>query len=252
MWPSPTTASTGAVIDRIVAGVGRRLDESSPMVDARLPDGSRVNAVIPPLALDGPDRSPSASSAPTRYGVEDLVNLGTLSLRAGAVPRGVRRGKQNILISGGTGSGKTTTAQRAVGVHPAQRAHHHHRGRQPSCSFTSRTWFAWRPARRTSKARARSRIRDLVSNALRMRPDRIVVGECRGGEALDMLQAMNTGHDGSLTTVHANSARDALSRLETMVLMAGFDLPVEPFASRSLRHSISSSIRSAAVMANAT
>ena len=213
-----------AVIDRIVAPLGRRIDESSPMVDARLPDGSRVNAVIPPLAIRGSvvtiRRFNRQVLAPS-----DLLRLGSAS---GAMLRFLRlcvEHRRNIAISGGTGSGKTTLlnvlsnlipeGERVVTIEDAAelRLRHAH-----LVSLEAR------PA--NAEGRGAVSIRELVRNALRMRPDRIVVGECRGGEALDMLQAMNTGHEGSLTTVHANSPRDAIARLETMVLMAGMELPL--------------------------
>ncbi|MGH2740426.1 MAG: CpaF family protein [Actinomycetota bacterium] len=213
-----------AIIDRIVAGVGRRLDEASPMVDARLPDGSRVNAIIPPLARLSPVLT-IRKFRPDPFGPKDLVNLGTLSLELALFLEACVRGKQNIMISGGTGTGKTTTlgvlssfipeTQRIVTIEDAAELK---LGQPHVVSLESR------PANIEGKGEVT--IRDLVRNALRMRPDRIVVGEVRGGEALDMLQAMNTGHEGSLTTIHANSTRDSLSRLETMVLMAGMDLPV--------------------------
>jgi pilus assembly protein CpaF len=212
------------VIERIVGEVGRRIDESSPMVDARLPDGSRANAIIPPLAVDGPTLTIRKFSRRV-LAVEDLVANKTLTPRLVSFLEASVKGKVSIIISGGTGSGKTTflntlshfipeterivTIEDAVELQLQQR----HRVRLES-----------RAANIEGKGTVT--IRDLVRNALRMRPDRIVVGEVRGAEALDMLQAMNTGHEGSLTTLHANSPRDALSRLETMVLMAGMDLPL--------------------------
>jgi pilus assembly protein CpaF len=223
------------VIDKIVAGVGRRLDESSPMVDARLPDGSRVNAVLPPVAVHSPvltiRRFPE-----TPYEVKDLINFATLTVDVAVFLEACVRGKLNILVSGGTGTGKTTTLnvlsafvpsdERIVTIEDAAELRLH----QPHVvSLESR------PA--NIEGAGEVTIRDLVRNALRMRPDRVVVGEVRGAEALDMLQAMNTGHEGSLTTVHCNSPRDALSRLETMVLMAGYDLPV-----RAIRQQIASAL----------
>jgi pilus assembly protein CpaF len=223
------------VIDKIVGGVGRRVDESAPLCDARLPDGSRVNAVLPPVAVDGPfltvrkfgRRPPTAG---------ELVAGGTLDGRVLAFLEACVAGRRNIVVSGGTGSGKTTllnvistfipAGERIVTVEDAkelQLAQRHVVGleaRPPSVEGTGAVT-----------------IRDLVRNSLRMRPDRIVVGEVRSGEALDMLQAMNTGHTGSLTTVHANSPRDALARLETLVLMAGYDLPV-----RAIRGQLASAI----------
>ncbi|MGH2723194.1 MAG: CpaF family protein [Actinomycetota bacterium] len=224
-----------AVIDKIVAGVGRRLDESSPMVDARLPDGSRVNAIIPPLAIRAPVLTIRKFRAEP-YASKDLINLGTMSMELALFLESCVRGKQNMVISGGTGSGKTTTlnvlssfvpeSERIVTIEDAAEL----RLRQPHVVS-----LEYRPP--NVEGRGEVTIRDLVRNSLRMRPDRIVVGEVRGGEALDMLQAMNTGHEGSLTTIHANSPRDSLSRLETMVLMAGFDLPV-----RAIREQIASAL----------
>lgn len=224
-----------AAIERIVSPLGRRIDESSPMVDARLPDGSRVNAIIPPLSLTGPTVTIRKFSKKP-FTAADLIRFGSVSpdiIRFLAVCVAMRK---NILISGGTGSGKTTllnvlssflpNRERIVTIEDAAelQLHQEHLVRLES-----------RPPNVEGKGAVT--IRDLVRNALRMRPDRIVVGECRGGEALDMLQAMNTGHDGSLTTIHANSPRDALSRLETLVLMAGFDLPL-----RAIREQIASAI----------
>ena len=225
-----------SAIERIVSPLGRRIDESSPMVDARLPDGSRVNAIIPPLSLVGPTITIRKFSRKPLQ-AEDLVRFGSVSpeiIRFLAICVAVRK---NILISGGTGSGKTTllnvlssflpNSERIVTIEDAAelQLHQEHLVRLES-----------RPPNVEGKGAVT--IRDLVRNALRMRPDRIVVGECRGGEALDMLQAMNTGHDGSLTTIHANSARDALARLETLVLMAGFDLPL-----RAIREQVASAIQ---------
>ncbi|MGZ4131025.1 MAG: CpaF family protein, partial [Actinomycetota bacterium] len=211
-------------IDKIVAKVGRRVDESSPYVDARLPDGSRVNAIIPPLAIDGPALTIRKFAADP-YQTEDLVQFGTLSAQTSQFLDACVRGKVNILVTGGTGAGKTTTLnvlssyipddERIITIEDAAEL----RLQQPHV-----VRLEHRPPNIEGKGEVT--IRDLVRNALRMRPDRIVVGEVRGGEALDMLQAMNTGHDGSLTTVHSNSPRDTLSRIETMTLMAGMDLPV--------------------------
>jgi pilus assembly protein CpaF len=210
-------------IEKIVGRIGRRVDESSPMVDARLPDGSRVNAVIPPVALDGSTLTIRKFSTDP-YTVHDLIQFGTMTPPVAELLSACVRGRLNILISGGTGSGKTTTLnvvssfvpvdERIVTIEDAAelQLHQEHVVRLET-----------RPP--NIEGRGEIATRDLVRNALRMRPDRIIVGEVRGGEALDMLQAMNTGHDGSLTTLHANSPRDALSRLETMVLMAGIDLP---------------------------
>ena len=222
-------------IDKIVARIGRRVDESSPMVDARLPDGSRVNAVIAPVALDGPMLTIRKFSADP-LGVQDLINFGTMSARTADLLEACVRGRLNILISGGTGSGKTTTLnvvssfvpsnERIVTIEDAAelQLHQDHVVRLES-----------RPS--NIEGRGEVTTRDLVRNCLRMRPDRIIVGEVRDGAALDMLQAMNTGHDGSLTTLHSNSPRDALSRLETMVLMAGIDLPT-----RAIREQAASAI----------
>ena len=213
------------VIEKIVAGVGRRIDESSPMVDARLPDGSRVNAILPPLAIHGPILTIRKFAADP-YTVKDLINFGTFTLDLSVVMEACVRGKLNILVSGGTGTGKTTNlnvlssfipeGERIVTIEDAaelqlQQSH--------VLSLEARPPNA--------EGAGEVKIRDLVRNALRMRPDRIIVGEVRGPEALDMLQAMNTGHEGSMTTVHCNGPRDALSRLETMVLMAGYELPVK-------------------------
>jgi len=213
------------IINKIVAQVGRRIDESSPLVDARLPDGSRVNAVIPPLSLSGPLVTIRKFSK-KRLDMNDLVRLGTLSTETVEFLQRCVLAELNILISGGTGSGKTTLlnamstaipdANRIVTIEDAAelRLNQRHVLRLES-----------RP--KNIEGEGEIPIRELVRNSLRMRPDRIIVGEVRGAEALDMLQAMNTGHDGSLCTVHANSPRDALSRIETMVLMAGFDLPMK-------------------------
>jgi len=222
-------------IDKIVARVGRRVDESSPMVDARLPDGSRVNAVIPPLALDGSLLTIRKFSADP-YTVQDLITFGSLTPRSADFLRACVQGALNIVVSGGTGAGKTTTLnvlssfipsdERIVTIEDAAelQLHQEHVLRLES-----------RPSNIEGKGEVS--IRDLVRNALRMRPDRIVVGEVRDASALDMLQAMNTGHDGSICTVHSNSPRDTLSRIETMVLMAGMDLPM-----RAIREQISSAV----------
>ncbi|MDZ7595829.1 MAG: ATPase, T2SS/T4P/T4SS family [Thiobacillus sp.] len=212
------------VIERIVAPLGRRIDESSPMVDARLKDGSRVNAIIPPLALKGPALTIRKFSR-RALTADDLIGFAAVSQGMAEFMRTAVLHRRNIIISGGTGSGKTTLlnvlsnfipdGERIITIEDAAElrlAHSH------LISLEAR------PA--NAEGRGQIAIRDLVKNALRMRPDRIVVGECRGGEALDMLQAMNTGHEGSLTTLHANSPRDALARLETLVLMAGMDLPL--------------------------
>jgi pilus assembly protein CpaF len=223
-------------IDRIVAAVGRRVDEASPMVDARLPDGSRVNAVIPPIAIDGCSLT-IRKFAVEPYVARDLIAMGTITPEATDLLHACVAGRMSILISGGTGSGKTTTlnvlsrfipaGERIVTIEDAAELQLH----QPHVLRLEA-----RPP--NMEGRGTVTIRDLVRNSLRMRPDRIVVGEVRDAAALDMLQAMNTGHDGSLTTVHANSARDALSRIETMVLMADLDLPV-----RVIREQIAGAIR---------
>jgi pilus assembly protein CpaF len=212
------------VIQRILAPLGRRLDESSPMVDARLKDGSRVNAIIPPLALKGPALT-IRKFAKRKMTAQDLVELGAMSQEMAAFLEVCVAARRNIVVSGGTGSGKTTLLnilsnfipheERIITVEDAAelQLHHDH-------------WVSLESRPANGEGKGAIPIRDLVRNTLRMRPDRIVVGECRGGEALDMLQAMNTGHDGSLTTLHANSPRDALARLETLVLMAGMDLPL--------------------------
>jgi len=223
------------IIERIVARMGRRVDESSPMVDARLADGSRVNAIIPPCALDGACMSIRKFSKDPLQ-VSDLVEKRSLTPEIAELLRGIVRARLNVLISGGTGCGKTTilnilsgfipTTERIVTIEDA-------------AELQLRQDHVVRLETRPANIEGKGEIgqRDLVKNALRMRPDRIVVGEVRGAETLDMLQAMNTGHDGSLTTVHANSARDALTRIETMVAMAGFDLP-----SKALRYYISSAL----------
>jgi pilus assembly protein CpaF len=223
------------IIDRIVSKIGRRVDESSPYVDARLPDGSRVNAIIPPLALDGPVLSIR------RFGVDplkmsDLLAFGSITHDMAKILEGCVKARLNILISGGSGTGKTTLLnilsefipddERIVTI-------------EDSAELQLKQEHVVRLETRPSNIEGKGEVtqRDLVRNTLRMRPDRIIVGEVRGGEALDMLQAMNTGHDGSLSTVHSNTARDALARLETMVLMAGMDLP-----ERAIREQITSAI----------
>jgi pilus assembly protein CpaF len=223
------------VIERIVAQVGRRIDESSPMVDARLLDGSRVNAVIPPLAVDGPALTiRKFSQDPFTAG--DLVRLGTIPLEVAEFIDACVQGRLNVLISGGTGTGKTTLLNVLSGFIPEdQRIVTIEDAVELRLNQTHVIRLEARPANVEGKGEVT--IRELVRNALRMRPDRIVVGEVRGGEALDMLQAMNTGHEGSLSTVHANAPRDAISRLETMVLMAGFDLPV-----KAIREQLSSAL----------
>jgi pilus assembly protein CpaF len=213
------------IIDRIVSQVGRRIDESSPMVDARLPDGSRVNAIIPPLSLRGPSLT-IRKFARDALSLSDLIGLDTLTEQAAEFIGQCVCGKLNILISGGTGTGKTTLLN-AVSAHipGGERIVTIEDAAELRLQQRHVVSLESRPA--NVEGEGEVRIRDLVRNALRMRPDRIIVGEVRGAETLDMLQAMNTGHDGSLTTVHANSARDALHRLEMLVLMAGVELPVK-------------------------
>ena len=223
------------VIDRIAARVGRRVDESSPMVDARLADGSRVNAVLPPVAIDGPSLTIRKFSRDI-MGVKELIKVGTLTPELAEVLDAAVRGAMTVIVSGGTGTGKTTLlnvlsasipeTERIVTIEDAV-----------ELQLRQRHVVRLESRNANVEGRGEITIRDLVRNALRMRPDRIIVGEVRGGEALDMLQAMNTGHDGSLSTVHSNTPRDALRRLETMVLMAGFDLPI-----RVIREQIASGI----------
>jgi pilus assembly protein CpaF len=223
------------IIDRIIAPIGRRIDESSPMVDARLTDGSRVNAIIPPLSLIGPVITIRKFSA-SPFTVDDLIRFGTSTPEMFDFLRACVEARLNVFVSGGTGSGKTTTLnvlssfipndERIITVEDAAEL----QLRQEHV-----VTLESRPA--NIEGRGAVPIRELVRNCLRMRPDRIIVGECRGGEALDMLQAMNTGHDGSMSTGHANSPRDMLARLETMVLMAGVDLPL-----RAIREQVSSAV----------
>ena len=224
-----------AVIERIVLPLGRRIDEASPMVDARLHDGSRVNAIIPPLAIDGP--SITIRKFPDKpLEINDLLKFGSLSADMRDFLKEAVRLRQNIVVSGGTGSGKTTLLNILSQAIPKdERLVTIEDSAELRLDHLNLVRLESRPPNIEGKGAVR--IRDLVVNALRMRPDRIIVGECRSSEALDMLQAMNTGHDGSLTTVHANSPKDALMRLETMVLMAGMDLP-----SRAIREQISSAI----------
>jgi pilus assembly protein CpaF len=223
-------------IDKIVGKVGRRVDEASPYVDARLPDGSRVNAVIPPLAIDGPALTIRKFAADP-YQADDLVEFGTMTSSVSRFLEACVRGRVNILVAGGTGAGKTTTLnvissfipddERIITIEDAAEL----KLQQPHV-----VRLESRPPNIEGKGQVA--IRDLVRNALRMRPDRIVVGEVRGAEALDMLQAMNTGHDGSISTIHCNSPRDALSRLETITMMAGMEL-----SARSIREQISSALQ---------
>jgi pilus assembly protein CpaF len=223
------------IIEKIVADVGRRIDEAQPYVDARLPDGSRVNAIIPPLALNGPCLT-VRKFARDPYVADDLIAFGTLTGEFVDVFRAIVQAKLNVVVTGGTGGGKTTllnvismfipSGERIITIEDAaelQLKHEH--------------WVRLETRPSNIEGRGQVTTRDLVRNALRMRPDRIIVGEVRGGEALDMLQALNTGHEGSLTTVHANSPRDCLARIETMVLMAGVDLPT-----RAIREQVASAI----------
>ena len=223
------------VIDRIVSAVGRRVDESSPMVDARLKDGSRVNVIIPPLALDGPMMS-IRRFAVELFKVEDLIRLGTINEQMGMVLKAIVHGRLNVVISGGTGAGKTTLLNIVSGFVPVtERVVTIEDSAELQLQQPHVVRLETRPPNIEGKGQVAQR--DLVRNALRMRPERIIVGEVRGPEALDMLQAMNTGHDGSLTTVHANSPRDALSRIETMVSMTGINFPM-----RALRAQMASAI----------
>ena len=223
------------IIDKIVSNVGRRVDESSPMVDARLADGSRVNAIIAPLAIDGPILS-IRRFAVDPLQLDDLINLKTLTPEIGELLQGIVKARLNVLVAGGTGSGKTTMLNILSGFIPATE-------RivtiEDSAELQLRQHHVVRLETRPPNIEGKGLMtqRDLLRNTLRMRPDRIIVGEVRGDEALDMLQAMNTGHDGSLTTIHANSPRDALIRVETMVAMSGLDIP-----SRFLRHYITSAL----------
>ncbi|MDE0805157.1 MAG: CpaF family protein [Acidimicrobiales bacterium] len=223
------------IIDKIVGQIGRRIDEATPMVDARLPDGSRVNAVIPPLSIGGPFLTIRKFSTDP-FQVDDLIRFGTLNAASARFLQACIVGRLNCIVSGGTGTGKTTTLnvlssfiptdERIVTIEDAKELQLH-----------QEHVLAMETRPPNIEGKGHISIRDLVRNSLRMRPDRVVVGECRGGEALDMLQAMNTGHDGSLTTVHSNSPRDTLSRIETMTLMAGYDLPV-----RAIREQMASAI----------
>jgi pilus assembly protein CpaF len=223
------------IIDKIVSQVGRRIDEATPMVDARLPDGSRVNAVIHPLAIGGPFLTIRKFSRDP-YQIDDLIRFGTLNAHSARFLQACVVGRLNVIVSGGTGTGKTTTLnvlssfiptdERIVTIEDAKELQLH-----------QEHVLAMEARPPNIEGKGHVSIRDLVRNSLRMRPDRVVVGECRGGEALDMLQAMNTGHDGSITTIHSNSPRDTLARIETMTLMAGFDLPV-----RAIREQMASAL----------
>jgi len=223
------------IIDRIVAPLGRRIDESSPMVDARLPDGSRVNAVIRPLSLVGPVIT-IRKFRKESLTVSDLVRFGSLTEDMGEFLSACVRARLNIVVSGGTGSGKTTTLNVLSSFIPEdERIITVENAAELQLRQDHVITLESRPP--NVEGRGEVSIRDLVINCLRMRPERIVVGECRGGETLDMLQAMNTGHDGSMTTIHANSPRDGISRIETMCLMSGMDLP-----SRAIREQVASAI----------
>ena len=233
------------VIDRIVSTIGRRIDRDSPMVDARLPDGSRVNAIIAPLALRGPCVS-IRRFGHTPLRIEDLVGLGTLTPEIVRYLAAIVQGRLNIVISGGTGAGKTTLLNCLTGFIP-----HHERivTIEDSAELQLQQPHVVPLETRPPDLEGRGHVtqRDLVRNTLRMRPDRIIVGECRGAEALDMLQAMNTGHDGSITTVHANSPRECLQRIEVMVMMAGYDLPV-----KAIRQQVGSAINALVQVARLT
>ena len=221
------------IIEKIVSQIGRRVDEASPMVDARLPDGSRVNAIIPPLALRGPTLTIRKFSRDP-YTMDDLINFGSLSAKSAQFLAQCVRGKLNMLISGGTGTGKTTTLNALSAFVPGdERILTIEDAAELQLQRDHVITLESRPP--NIEGQGEVRIRELVRNALRMRPDRIIVGEVRGPETLDMLQAMNTGHEGSLTTIHANSPRDALSRLETLVMTAGVELP-----HRAIREQIAS------------
>jgi pilus assembly protein CpaF len=223
------------IIDRIVSPLGRHIDSDSPMVDARLPDGSRVNAVVPPCAVDGPSIT-IRKFRKDKLSIMQLIEFNSLTQGMADFLRACVLGRLNIIISGGTGSGKTTLLNALSGFIPEEE-------RivtiEDAAELQLQQDHVVRLETKVANVEGRGvvSVRELVRNALRMRPDRIVVGECRGGEALDMLQAMNTGHDGSLTTIHANSPRDALSRLETLVLMAGMELPI-----KIVRQQISSAV----------
>ena len=223
------------IIDRIVSKVGRRVDEVSPMVDARLPDGSRVNAIIPPLALDG------AAVSIRRFGsnplkLEDLLHFRAFTPEIVLLLEAAIKGRLNLVISGGTGSGKTTLLNTLSNFIPS---HERIVTIEDAAELQLQQEHAVRLETRPPNIEGKGQISatDLVRNALRMRPERIIIGECRGGETLDMLQAMNTGHDGSLTTMRANSPRDAISRLETMIMMSGFEMPI-----KAMRQQISSAV----------
>ena len=224
-----------SIVQRIVEPLGRHVDEASPMVDARLPDGSRVNAIIPPLALQGASVTIRKFSE-KKLTTDDLIKFGSMTPEMALFLEEAVRSRQNILVSGGTGSGKTTLLNvLSLFIPKGERVITVEDSAELKLDHPNLVSLEARPANIEGKGRIT--IRDLVINTLRMRPDRIIVGECRGAEALDMLQAMNTGHDGSLTTAHANNPRDALTRLENMVMMAGFDLP-----SKAIREQIASAL----------
>lgn len=223
------------IIERIISPLGRRIDESSPMVDARLPDGSRVNAIIPPLALNGPVLTIRKFSK-SLLGIPELINFGSLTPDMATFVGACVRGRMNVVVSGGTGAGKTSTLNIIASFIPDdERIVTIEDSAELQLIQDHVVSLETRPPNLDGKGEIA--IRDLVRNALRMRPDRLVIGEVRGGEALDMLQAMNTGHDGSLTTGHANSPRDIISRLETMVLMAGMEIPI-----KAIREQIASAV----------
>ena len=218
------------IIDKIVSQVGRRVDEASPMVDARLPDGSRVNAIIPPLALNGPTMTIRKFSRDP-YTINDLITFGTLTARSAQFLGAGVKGKLNILISGGTGTGKTTTLNAMSAFIPGdERIVTIEDAAELQLQQDHVITLESRPS--NIEGTGEIKIRELVRNALRMRPDRIIVGEVRGAETLDMLQAMNTGHEGSMTTVHANNTRDALGRLEVMIAMGGYEIPMKALRSQ--------------------
>jgi pilus assembly protein CpaF len=213
------------IIDRIVSKVGRRIDETSPMVDARLPDGSRLNAIIPPLAIDGPSLSIRRFGA-NPLSLEDLLKFGAFTPEMVMLLEGAIKARLNMIVSGGTGSGKTTLLNTLSSFIP-----HDHRviTIEDAAELQLQQEHVLRLETRPANIEGKGQVTatDLVKNALRMRPDRIIIGECRGPETLDMLQAMNTGHEGSLTTIHANSPRDGVARMETMIMMGGIDLPIK-------------------------
>ncbi|QDV19929.1 Putative conjugal transfer protein [Gimesia panareensis] len=223
------------ILDRIVSKVGRRVDETSPLVDARLPDGSRLNAVIPPLALDGPSLTIRKFGS-NPLGLEDLLRFGAFTPEIAMLLEGSIKARINTIISGGTGSGKTTLLNTLSSFIQSD---HRVITIEDAAELQLQQEHVLRLETRPPNIEGRGAISatDLVKNALRMRPDRIIIGECRGGESLDMLQAMNTGHEGSLTTIHANSPRDAVSRLETMITMGGVELPL-----KALRHQFASAV----------